>query len=202
MGPSQFWKIKRDFQVSFLKEKGLAPDHTVLDFGCGTLRGGIPIIDYLQEGKYYGIDIRERVLLEARKELKEERLEHKNPNLVWFTNFSDLHFDEKFDFILAFSVLFHLSDDILDKALEFVSKNLAASSGKFYANALLGNSKGGGRWEEFPVKERTFDFYLEVAKKHNLKVKKIGVLKDFGHLTNYHKHDLQPMLEFELDSEN
>jgi len=45
VGPARLWKMKRDFQIGFLKNFGLKPDNVLLDLGCGTLRGGIPIIE-------------------------------------------------------------------------------------------------------------------------------------------------------------
>ena len=52
VGPAKLWKMKRDFQIKFLKKSGLLPKHYLLDIGCGTLRGGIPFIEYLDEKKY------------------------------------------------------------------------------------------------------------------------------------------------------
>ena len=57
VGPAHLWEIKRAFQIQFLQSVGLTPDQYLLDMGCGTLRGGIPIIKYLEPGHYYGIRI-------------------------------------------------------------------------------------------------------------------------------------------------
>jgi cyclopropane fatty-acyl-phospholipid synthase-like methyltransferase len=74
VGPAKLWKMKRDFQIHFLRSMKLAPEHYLLDIGCGTLRGGVPIIQYLQESHYYGIEVREDALDEGRSELEEEAL--------------------------------------------------------------------------------------------------------------------------------
>src|SRR5690606_32860476 len=84
VGDGKLWKMKRDFQLEFLLAQGLKKEHRFMDIGCGTLRGGIPVIDYLHPGNYYGIEVREQTLLEARKELKEAGLEHKHPQLINF----------------------------------------------------------------------------------------------------------------------
>ena len=67
VGPPKLWKLKRDFQINFLKNAGLEPQHYLLDIGCGTLRGGIPLIDYLNVGNYTGIERRRKVLEEGGK---------------------------------------------------------------------------------------------------------------------------------------
>ena len=77
VGPPYLWKMKRDFQIQFLKTMGLKPEHYLLDIGCGTLRGGIPLIKYLQDGHYFGVEVRKEVLDEGRKELREASLEEK-----------------------------------------------------------------------------------------------------------------------------
>ena len=81
VGPATLWKMKRAFQIQFLKDRNLEPSHYLLDIGCGTLRGGIPIIEYLEGGHYYGIEFRQEVLDEGRKELAEAGLDAKKPTL-------------------------------------------------------------------------------------------------------------------------
>ena len=65
VGPQDLWRMKRQFQIDFLLRMGLQPDEDLLDLGCGTLRGGIPMIEYLHAGKYVGVDVRAEVLAEA-----------------------------------------------------------------------------------------------------------------------------------------
>lgn len=67
VGPAHLWKMKRDFQIQFLKTMNLKREHYLLDIGCGTLRGGIPLIAYLQDGHYFGVEVREKALNEGRK---------------------------------------------------------------------------------------------------------------------------------------
>ena len=65
------WRKKRAFQIEFLIKNGLQPHHHIIDVGCGTLRGGIPIIDYLDPENYACLDVRATVLEElARKAAK------------------------------------------------------------------------------------------------------------------------------------
>ena len=110
VGQERLWKMKRDFQAKFLIGHGLSPSDYLLDVGCGTLRGGIPLIRYLNTGHYYGIEVRAEVLDEALRELEESGLRHKQPILVSDPGTLDLR--GRFTFAWAFSVLFHLRDEI------------------------------------------------------------------------------------------
>lgn len=194
VGPSRLWKMKQEFQIKFLKSQGLAPQHLLLDVGCGTLRGGIPIIQYLETGNYYGIDVRKEVIEEGKKELKEEGLENKHPNLIAFSDFSTLTIDKKLDVMFAFSVLIHLEDSIAEKCFTFVSKSLKPN-GRFFANVNV-ESYTDGKWQGFPVVFRSLDFYKNLATQNNLSMKIVGELKDLGHISGQELADKQVMLVF------
>ena len=124
VGAPNVWKYTREFQFQFLLDQGLEKTDTLMDIGCGTLRGGIPMIAYLNSANYYGIDVRAEVLNEGRKEVKDANLENKKPNLISFNHFSDLTIDVKFNVMFAFSVLIHLEDKIAESCFQFVSKSL------------------------------------------------------------------------------
>ena len=192
VGPAQLWELKRSFQVTFLKAAGLLPEHTLLDLGCGTLRGGIPLIDYLQSGHYVGIESRQNVLDEGRKELAEAGLEHKQPLLIASPDASTLDLEQRFDFIWAFSVLIHMSNDVLARSLGFVARHLARD-GVFYANVNIG-TRPEGNWRGFPVVWRTLEFYHAACGTHGLVVADLGTLKAMGHVTNIESQDRQRML--------
>lgn len=194
VGPSYLWKMKRDFQINFLQSHGLEKSKKLLDIGCGTLRGGIPLIKFLDTGNYYGIDVRAEVLEEGRSELKKHKLEHKNPNLQSFSEFRELNIPISFDIIFAFSVLFHLEDHITKSCFEFVGKHIK-EDGVFYANVNLGERENGS-WQGFPVVWRSLDFYEELAKNNGLQVKTVGKLLDLGHHSGDKAQDDQIMLAF------
>ncbi|MBP92715.1 MAG: hypothetical protein CMC55_01210 [Flavobacteriaceae bacterium] len=182
VGQAHLWKMKQQFQIHFLKSRGLNKTNVFLDIGCGTLRGGIPIITYLDEEKYYGIDVRREVIEEAHQELEQENLTFKKPQILCFSEFSELQFNLKFDVIFAFAVLIHLSDDILNSCLKFVGENLA-EQGVFYANVNV-IEKHDDDWQGFPVVFRSLEFYKKTADKYGLKIEVISTLRELGHVTN------------------
>ena len=67
VGPADLWDMKRVFQINYLKTCGMKPEHKIFDMGCGVLRGGIPIIEYLDQGNYTGFDVRDYVLEEGKE---------------------------------------------------------------------------------------------------------------------------------------
>jgi len=196
VGPAHLWKMKRDFQIKFLKDMNLNPDHYLLEIGCGTLRGGIPLIDYLQDGHYFGIEIRAEALDEGRKELREAGLERKNPTLLLSPDISELTLDMKFDYIWAFSVLIHMHDEILNDTLGFVRSHLS-HEGIFYANVRYGEKKE-GNWQGFPVVTRSFDFYDQACAMNGLEVSDLGPLKNLGHISNVEQQDNNRMLRIKI----
>jgi SAM-dependent methyltransferase len=173
------WKVKRDFQIAFLRGRGLRPTDRLADIGCGTLRGGIPIIAYLEPGNYYGFDVREDVLQEAWHELGENELTHKQPVLTRCDDLGLLELDERFDLIWAFSVFMHLTDEALDSVLAFASRQLAPS-GAMYANVQVGE-RPEGQWRGFPVITRALADYRRAAARHRLEMADLGTLESLGH---------------------
>src|SRR4029077_1544672 len=115
VGRPERWQLRRDFQIASLGEPGLEPRHVLVDVGCGTLRGGIPIIEYLDAGSYVGIDVRAEAIEEARQELREHGLEDKRPQLIAAASLAEVELSREADRIWAFSLLMHLDDEKLDE---------------------------------------------------------------------------------------
>lgn len=179
VGSPHLWRMKRQFQIDFLRGQGLAPGHRLIDIGCGTLRGGIPLIEYLEPGHYTGIEVRPEVLEEGRRELHDAGLEAKQPTLVCSDDLSGLAL-EPADFVWAFSVLIHMPDDVLRSAVGFAARHLKPD-GVFLANANVGEEGVPGRWQGFPVVRHPRHWYEDVAASHGLRVQDLGSLADFGH---------------------
>ena len=199
VGPAHLWQMKRAFQLDFLRRTGLARGQRLLDLGCGTLRGGLPLIELLEAGHYTGVEVRGEVLAEARAELEEADLAHKSPALVHATDLGTLELGRRFDVIWAFSVLIHMDDATLERALLCVARHLAPD-GSFYSNvripALAGGREREQRWEGFPVVTRSLDFYRAAGARHALALRDLGSLAALGHVSGDPSQDGQHMLSW------
>ena len=179
VGPADLWEMKRKFQIDFLRRAGLRPGHRLLDLGCGTLRGGIPLIEHLEPGGYVGVEIRAEVLEEGRRELEERGLADRRPRLVHCPDLATLELGCEFDFAWAFSVLIHMDDRTLDRAIAAVARHLRPG-GVFYANVHLGTVPDGS-WREFPLVRRERAFYQAAFARHGLTIEDVGSLPELGH---------------------
>lgn len=110
------WEELGALQFDFLIRQGLRPDMTLLDLGCGCLRGGVRFIEYLERGNYYGIDANESLLRSGWEvELPRARLEGRlaRQNLLVNCDFEAWRFGVSFDMVLAQSVFTHLPKEWL-----------------------------------------------------------------------------------------
>ena len=120
------WEEVGALQFDFLCGKGLKPRHRLLDIGCGSLRGGLRFIAYLDTENYCGIDINPDILEAGRQELKAAALAHKKPVIRVNDN---LNFDDfegmRFDFILALAVFTHMPPEDIEICLKNIHKVMA-----------------------------------------------------------------------------
>lgn len=166
-GRANQWDAMRQYQIDFLLRHGLQPHHTYLDIGCGPLRGGIPVIDYLDAGNYTGVDAWADSLKEARAELEEAGLQDKEPELLEVDVTEPQDLERKFDYIMAFSVLHHIRDDELDAFVSFARQHLA-DGGVFYCTALIGEPRSLRGWWHYPMYSRTGEDYRAAFEKNGL----------------------------------
>ena len=134
------WKEIGKLQFNFLVKNGLEPKHFLLDIGCGSLRGGIHFIKYLDEGHYFGIDKNNELLDGGKIELKENNLEFKNPTLKKIENFDFISLNQKFDYAIAQSIFTHLPLNEIVRCVMNIEKALV-QGGKFFAT-FFENKKG------------------------------------------------------------
>jgi cyclopropane fatty-acyl-phospholipid synthase-like methyltransferase len=168
----------RRFQIEELKRLGLQPPDNVLEIGCGPLTAGIPVIQYLDADHYVGVDVRASVLDVAWQQIGRHELSAKNPRLIRSDDFgADELGDRRFDYVWSFSVLFHLSDDILNRLFAAVAKRLT-NDGMFVANVQTDLESS--TWLQFPFLKRTISDYRDAAAKHGFETDDLGTIEERG----------------------
>lgn len=129
------WEELGELQAAFLKSRGLTPEHKLLDIGCGCLRLGVHMVDFLKEGNYFGIDLNQELLDAGYNiELGNKGLQHKLPrtNLICNANFEFTLFNETFDMTIAQSLFTHLNFNHIRACINHLSI-VMKPSGMFYA---------------------------------------------------------------------
>lgn len=129
------WDEIGDLQFQFLIQQGLKPEHKFLDVGCGSLRGGIRFIPYLDSGNYWGIDLNESLInVGWNEELGNANLQSRQPRnqLVCIEDFEFNLLGEQFDYAIAISVFSHLNLNTIRRCLTRLEPTLA-DGGKFFA---------------------------------------------------------------------
>ena len=124
IGPLQFY---------FLRSEGLRPEHTLVDIGCGALRGGVHFVAYLDEGNYCGIDRNRSLVAAGRLELDASRITRRRPRLLVNDDFEMSLFGRAFDYALAISLFTHLPAEDIARCLRAVSEVLEPH-GRLYAS--------------------------------------------------------------------
>jgi SAM-dependent methyltransferase len=185
------WEEMGEKQFAFMVEEGLRPEHTLLDIGCGSLRGGIHFIRYLDPGNYYGLDIQPAFLEGGRLELKRAGLTDRGATLVEDDAFRFDRLGCQFDYALAQSVFTHVPWNTIVRCLSNIESALV-SGGRFYATYF---KNPGGRLNVEPflasAKITAFcdadPFYYEpdifrwAVEGSSLRFKQLG---DWGHSRN------------------
>lgn len=126
------WDEMGKKQLEYLVEQGLRPDHRFLDVGCGSLRGGVHFVRYLEPGHYCGLDIQQRLLDAGRKELSAAGLDPASATLMRDDAFRFGRFEQQFDVALAQSVFTHLPLNTIMRCLAEIERVLRPE-GRFYA---------------------------------------------------------------------
>lgn len=127
--------------LDFLVSRGLQPEDTVVDWGCGSLRVGRELIRYLNQDRYYGVDISELFIEKGKTYVGKDLLRQKRPYLqpINEESLGDLT-DVEIDYVISTSVLFHVPPDGID---EFLSSILSVMSNQsiaylhFWDSAIL-----------------------------------------------------------------
>lgn len=178
VGPRDVWKHTQKFQFEFLLNQGVKPDHRVLDIGCGVLRYGVVMIDYLEAGNYHGTDIRARCINEGQALVDKLGLNEKSPNLLVSKDFGR-KFEGKFDTMTCFQLFYHLEDDLGIDLLHRIRDGLKPD-GRAFADVNYLFGKEGQTWKRFPFLKRSLERYQEMSDEAGLKMQNLGSLGSLG----------------------
>jgi len=112
-------------QFRLLCTLGLRANHYMLDFGCGSLRAGRLFINYLDQGRYFGIAPNKWLIEDAiNNQVGKDLIRKKNPQFDYNTDFATNVFSVQFDFIIAQSIFSHAAGDLIGIALRNFKESL------------------------------------------------------------------------------
>jgi hypothetical protein len=132
-GTADAWDVIGELQFRFLVDRGLAPSDVFIDVACGSLRGGVRFIHYLEPDHYLGIEKHiELVVYGVASELGMDVYREKRPRFVVSDSFEFNKFGEKPSFGIAQSLFTHLSATDLENCLSKLKK-VAASGCRLFA---------------------------------------------------------------------
>lgn len=125
------WDERGKFQFYLLKKMGMKPESKVLDIGCGPIRAGRYLIDYLNKENYTGFDYNESFISIAKEIIRKKALEEKKPTLLFIDDFEMDNIKGSFDFAIAFSVFNHCDKFQKDNFFRRF-QNLLTPNGKLF----------------------------------------------------------------------
>lgn len=155
VGPGELYELIGAHQFCVMVKFGLRDHHRLLDLGCGSLRGGKYLINYLQRGRYTGIEPNvDLIRAGIKEELTTEVFELKRPTIYYWDDFLwASKVIQDYDYVLAQSILTHTGSDLLEQIAEEAYLSLApdgvfvatffSSLSNSTAKGWLGNSAAG-----------------------------------------------------------
>jgi SAM-dependent methyltransferase len=134
------FKLFETWQVDALKRYGLKPHHQFLDVGCGIMRLGIKLVQYLDDDHYCGVDPLPAYIELGHTYLREIARTQKQYRLECNGDFNFAPFQRKFDFAMAHSVFTHLSFDQIKRCMTSL-KQVMAPGGQLVFTIQLGKDR-------------------------------------------------------------
>lgn len=119
VGPPLQYDFMGATQFNLLSMLGLREESNVLDIGCGSLRAGKLLLQYLMPERYFGIEPNDWLWKTAvEKEIGRDILRIKKPYFSNNDQFSLQEFEaNKFDFVVSQSIYSHTGLDLFEKSL-------------------------------------------------------------------------------------
>ena len=114
----EHWLTAGKNQFNYLVEHGLKPSQRVLEVGCGNLRLGWRLIEYLDPCCYVGLEISPKMLAHARRKIPKFKLQRKLPYLFHVEELDYSFFPERsFDWISAYAVFVNSSIESIERVI-------------------------------------------------------------------------------------
>jgi cyclopropane fatty-acyl-phospholipid synthase-like methyltransferase len=149
-------EVSGQLQLELLKREGCSPTSHVLEFGCGHLHLGAPLIEFLDKKHYVGVDPNEWLRKHAMEKEKVRKLvEEKQATFLTRDDFDAGELGRKFDYIFSHSVLSHAAHWQLEQYLRN-SANVLNEGGRILSSIRLAEGNAFGS-EGSPDKEDSMD---------------------------------------------
>lgn len=183
VGPVKRYDVMGAMQFNILVSLGLRDTHRLLDFGCGSLRGGRLFIPYLNAGLYAGV--------EPHVGLVEAGLQQelgyppgwygpKRPQFYYFDDFMiSRHVPGQFDYVLAQSILSHAGEDVAETIIREVAAVLKPG-GTFVATFFEGHAPRQQGWLGKGITAYPLSWISEIAAKHGLDCQRLRIKHPAG----------------------
>lgn len=150
VGPPTQYNFMGATQFRLLCTLGLRADHSLLDFGCGSLRAGRLMIGYLNECRYFGIEPNKWLIEEAiNHQVGKDLIRLKKPQFDHNSDFETDVFSQQFDFIIAQSIFSHTGSDLINIALRNFKDSLKPN-GLIAATFIEGKAECDGNGWVYP----------------------------------------------------
>lgn len=129
VGPPAYYDLIGAWQFATLTLLGMRETSTLLDIGCGSLRGGRFSITYLRPGNYFGLEPNEWAVADGiEAHFGKGLAQKKRLSFIYDDNFTLSRFNRKFDFLVAHSIFTHAAKRQIERCLEESTKVMARNS--------------------------------------------------------------------------
>jgi len=120
VGTREMWDLQTGSQFAHLFALGLREHHSLLDIGCGSLRAGRMLNNYLLPEKYFGIEPMKGLVQDGLKYEVGSLAHTKKPQFDHNSEFDLRCFGQAFEFILAQSIFTHCTQHQVRTCLKSV----------------------------------------------------------------------------------
>jgi hypothetical protein len=140
VGPPDQYDRLGALQFLALLMLGMRENDTLLDIGCGSLRGGRFSLVYLNAGNYFGIEPESWCLTEGiMGEVGYDLIKLKKPSFSSNGDFEARHFGREFDYVMAAGIFMHACVDQIKSCFQSVA-HVLAKDGVFVGAYLPGET--------------------------------------------------------------